>query len=244
MELWAWLTSATGLFVIGALAALVGWKYIKTGWGSQTLKLLKVVGVVAIGAAVANVAGISLIGTEEAPPATTVGSFEVTGTESMSWITLDNNLQTITWAVTWNWTAGDFSGVGGPAGGAGAQSNSQYCQVAFNVDRGLGTVGLVQTYGDVNSVPSVTNQTTGISYPLLTKTNDQYNALWTRSDASTAYKMVTITVDEDHDGEAVTLNMTLNGDCIKSMDQYDAVNIGILIGGETWTVQVLLANVS
>jgi hypothetical protein len=79
---------------------------------------------------------------------------------------------------------------------------------------------------------------------LLTKTNDQYNAIWTRADASTAYKMITITIAETANGATVTLNMTLNGDAIKSLDQYDAVNLGILIGGETWTAQVLLANVS
>jgi hypothetical protein len=115
--------------------------------------------------------------------------------------------------------------------------------VTFQVDRGLGTVGLVQTYGDVSVIPSVANDTVGESYALLTKTNDQYNALWTRADATTAYKMITITVAEDHNSETVTLNMTLDGSAINAMDQYDVANLTVLIGGETWTVQVLLATV-
>jgi hypothetical protein len=244
MDAIAWLTSQVGMFIVGILLVLVGYGYLKLGLQAKTLKLFRLIGIVLVGLAVLSYAGINLFATEEAAPATSVGSFEVTASESMGWITVDNNAQLITWAVTYNYTAGDFTGVGGAAGGAGAESQSQYCQVQWTVDRGLGTVGLVQTYGDVTSVPSVTNDTTGLTYPALTKTNDQYNALWNRSDGTTAYKMITITIAETADGAVVTLNMTLNGDAIGSMDQYDAVNIGILIGGETWSAQVLLASVS
>lgn len=244
MDAWAWMTSQVGAFIIGVALLLIGFGYLRLGLTLKTLKLVKIIGVLFVAYAVLSYAGINLFGTEEAAPATSVGSFDVTASDSMSWVTTDNNAQSVTWAVTYNYTAGDFSGVGGADGGAGAQSNSQYCQVSFVVDRGLGTVGLVQTYGKVSGVPSVTNDTTGISYPLLTKTNDQYNAIWTRADATTAYEMITLTIAETADGVTVTLNMTLNGDAIKSMDQYDTANLSIYIGGETWSVQVLLANVS
>jgi len=244
MDVISWATSQIGAFIIGVVLLLIGYSYFKIGLGAKTLKLLRVIGVVAVAYAVLSWAGISLLGTEEAPPASTVGSFDVTASDAMSWITVDNNGQLITWAVTYNYTAGDFSGVGTAAGGAGAQSNSQYCLVSFTVDRGLGTVGLVQTYGEVTSVPSITNGTTGVSTPTLTKTNDQYNAIWTRADATTAYEMVTITIAETANGAVVTLNMTLAATAIHSMDQYDVANIGVLIGGETWTAQILLANVS
>jgi len=244
MDAWAWMTSQIGMFVIGVVLLVIGYGYFKLGFTLKTLKLLKIVGAVLVGLSVLSYMGINLIGTEEAPPATSVGSFEISGSESMSWVTLDNLAQSVTWAVTFNYTADDFCGVGGADGLAGAQNNNEYCSVTFQVDRGLGTVGLVQTYGDVTSVPSVTNETSGITYPMLTKTNDQYNAIWTRSDATTSYEMVTITVDEDHDGETVTLNMTLNNDAVQSMDQYDAVTLSISIGGEVWTVQILLASVS
>lgn len=168
----------------------------------------------------------------------------MTGSESSTWLTLDNNAQSFTWAVTYNYTAGDFTGVGGPAGGAGAASNSEYGEFTFQVDRGLGTVGLVQTYGDVLTIPSITNDTTGDSTPVLTKTNDQFNAIWTRSDSTTAYDMITLTIAETADGVSAVLNMTLAATAIGSMDQYDAFNISVYIGGETWTIQVLLASVS
>jgi hypothetical protein len=244
MDAWAWLTSQIGMFVVGILLLLIGYGYFKLGFSAKSLKLLRIGGLILTVLAVLSYAGINLFAAEEAPPATSVGSFDVTGTDSMSWITVDNNAQLITWAVTYNYTAGDFSGVGTAAGGAGAQSNSQYCLVSFTVDRGLGTVGLVQTYGDVTSVPSITNGTTGVSTPVLTKTNDQYNAIWTRADATTAFEMITITIAETADGAVVTLNMTLAATAVHSMSQYDTANIGILIGGETWTAQVLLANVS
>lgn len=237
MDAIAWATSQVGAFIIGVVLLLIGYSYFKIGLSAKTLKLLRVGGVIAVAYALLSWAGISLFAAEEAPPATTVGSFDVTATESMGWITVDNNAQLITWAVTYNYTAGDFTGATGP-------SNSQYCLVSFSVDRGLGTVGLVQTYGDVTSVPSITNDTTGVSTPVLTKTNDQYTAIWTRADATTAYEMVTITIAETADGAVVTLNMTLAATAVQSMSQYDTANIGIMIGGETWTAQVLLATVS
>ena len=232
MDLISWATSQVGAFIIGVVLLLVGYSYFKLGLSSKTLKLFRVVGIIAVAYAILSWAGISLFGAQEAPPATSVGSFDVTATDSMSWITIDNNAQLVTWAVTFNYTSGAFGG------------NTQYCQVHFHVDRGLGTVGLVQTYGDVTSVPSITNGTTGQSYPLLTKTNDQYNAIWTRADGTTAYKMVTITIAEDANGAVVTLNMTLAANAVQAMHQYDTADIGVMIGGQSWTVQVLLANVS
>lgn len=244
MDIISWATTQVGAFIIGVVLLLFGFSYIKVGLRAQTRKLLKFAGVIAVGYAVLSYAGLWAISAEEAAPVTTVGAYDVTASESMAWLTVDNNAQIVTWAVTYNYTAGDFSGVGGADGGAGAQSQSQYALIQFNVDRGLGTVGLVQTYGEVTSIPSITNDTTGTSYAVLTQSNDQYNALWNRSDGSTAYEMITITIAETADGAIVSLNMTLASNAIGSMDQYDTFNIGVVIGGESWTVQVLLANVS
>jgi len=232
MDAWAWLTSQIGMFVVGVLLLLIGYSYIKLGFQGKTLKLARIGGIILVALALLSYAGINLFSTEEAPPASTVGSFEVTATESMTHLTVDNNAQSVTWAVDYNYSSETFD------------SSTNYFQVQFSVDRGLGTVGLVQTYGDVTSIPSITNDTTGQSYPILTKTNDQYNALWNRSDGTSAYKMITITIAETADGAQVTLNMTLNGDALDAMDVYDSVNISILIGGETWTVQVLEATVT
>jgi hypothetical protein len=183
--------------------------------------------------------GIWAVGTDETPPASTVGSFDVVGAESSTWLTVDNTAQTYTWAVTYNYTAEDFTN----NVGVGVQTNTDYGEFTFTVDRGLGTVGLIQTYGDVLTVPSITNDTTGDSTPVLTKTNDQYNAIWTREDASVAYDMITLTIAETDDGVIAVLNMTLSPTAIHSMDRYDSFNLSIYIGGETWTIQVLLATV-
>ena len=56
--------------------------------------------------------------------------------------------------------------------------------------------------------------------------------------------MITLTIAETDDGVSATLNMTLSSTAIGSMDQYDAFNISVYVGGETWTIQVLLATVS
>ncbi len=239
MDLWAWVTSAVGLGVIGIALILLGYRVFDLGWTAKGLKRSKMIGVLLVALAIALNYGVFTFNAAEAPPATSVGSFTVTATDAQSWITEDNNAHTITWAVTYNYTAGDFSN----KVGTGTQTQTQYCTVNFTVQRGLGTVGLVQTYGDMKVIPSVTNQTTGVSYGLLTKTSDQYNALWTRADGTTAYNMITITIAETADGASVGLNMTLAASAIGAMDQYGVQNIIIDIGGQTWTVQVLLASV-
>jgi len=240
----AWLGTQVGAASVGMVLLILGYGWIKLGLSGNTRKLFKFCGVILVGYAALSYLGIWAVSTDDAAPATTVGSFEVTGAESSTWLTVDNNAQTFTWAVTYNYTAGDFTGVGGAAGGAGDASNTEYGEFTFTVDRGLGTVGLVQTYGDVLTVPSISNDTTGESTPVLTKTNDQYNAIWTREDASVAYDMITLTIAETDDGVIAVLNMTLSATSIGSMDQYDAFNLSVYIGGETWTIQVLLATVS
>lgn len=235
----AWLMTQTGAFIVGALLLVLGYGYIKLGFQAKTMKLFKVGGFLLVAYAIASYAGISLVSTDDEAPATTVGSFDVTGSESSTWLTVDNNAQSFTWAVTYNYTAGDFTN----AVGTGTATNTEYGAFTFQVDRGLGTVGLVQTYGDVMTIPSISNDTDGESYPVLTKTNDLYNAIWTRADATTAYDMITLTIAEDDDGVSATLNMTLSASAIHSMDQYDSFNISVYVGGETWTIQVLLATV-
>ena len=244
MELTVWLGTSTGLFVVGIGLLFLGYNFLKLGLDSGTRKLLKYGGFGAIIWALAIYGGFTLVGEEEAPIAVTVGAFDVTTSEAMSWLTVNNQAQTVTWAVTYNYTSADFTGVGGAAGGAGAESNSQYALLSFSVDRGLGTVGLVQTYGEVSSVPSISNDTTGDTHSILTKSDDQYNAIWTRADSTTAYEMITVTIAETADGAVVTLNMTLASAAVGSMEQFDTANIGLVIGGESWAVTVLLANVS
>jgi len=223
------LTDPIVLLIAGVVCLIIGFGVFEFGLPKKSQAFFKLIGVVMAGYAVLSLAGISLIAEEQAPPASLVGDFNVTATESLSQLTVDNNAKTFTWAVTYNYTSAAFG------------SNSQYFQAVFSIDRSIGTVGLVQTSGDVAVVPSVYNSTNGQDYPLLSKTGDQYNAIWTRADSTTAYKMITLTIPEASDGVTVTLNMTLNGGAIGSMAQYDTEVINLQIGGETWAVQVLLA---
>jgi hypothetical protein len=221
--------SMTLLFVIGIGLLALGLGAIELGISKKGKNFLKLGGIGLVAWAVLSWSGISLVGEEGPPPSSVAEDFTVTATESLAQLTVDSAGQTITWAAQYNYTSAAFI------------SNTQYFQVVFTVERGLGTVGLVQTSGDVVSVPSVYNSTTGQDYPLLTKTGDQYNAIWTRADATTSYELVTITIGEAVDGVAVTLNMTLSGGAVGSMDLYDSQTITLSIGSQTWTVQVLLA---
>lgn len=231
MELQSFLTSVTGLAIIGLVLLLVGFDYLKFGISRGTRNICRVLGVLALAWAFLSYSGINLIGEEAAPPATSVGSYTVIGSESHSYVTVDNNAKTFTWTVMYNSTTSAIYG-------------ASAATLTFSVSRGLGTIGLAQTYGDVTNVPEVTNSTTSMNYGLLSKTGSDYNAIWTRADTTTAFDLVTITIAETADGAAVTLNMTLNPSAIGSMDQYDSQPIGVLVGGETWTVYVLLTDKS
>jgi hypothetical protein len=222
------LTDPWVLIVLGVILLGLGYGIIQ-GLSKKSQSFFRIIGIGCIAFGLLSYSGISLFGQEAPPSDSTVGgTFDVTATESLAQLTVDNNAQTITWAIN----IGNYST---PA----FVSNCQYFQVVFSVSRGLGTVGLVQTYGDVTSVPSITNSTTSVSTPVLTKTGDQYNAIWTRFDGTTAFDMITLTIAETADGITATLNMTASLTAVQSMHQYDVASIGLMIGGEVWTVSLL-----
>lgn len=228
MDFVAWLTSTTGLLVVGILCLLIGYGYLMQGMKAKSKGLLRMLGFVLAFFGVAGMLGIQVLGTDEAPTASTAGSFEVTASESSGWLSVDQNARKVVVAMAFDISDDDITG------------NTEYVEVTFTVQRGLGTVGLVQTYGDVTGIPSVSSDT-GQSYPIITKTNDLYDADWTREDDSVANKMVTLTIAEDDDGVEAVLNITLNSDAVAEMDQYDSVDITVVIGGQSWTIQCLLA---
>jgi hypothetical protein len=230
MEPWAFITSALGMFLIGLALALVGWNYIPNRLSVKTKRASKFFGVILVVAAIATYSGISIFGEDTSAPASSVGTFVVNGSEAESHVTLDQVAKKFVVAATFDTSDADFT------------DNTGLFNVTFTVQRGLGTVGLVQTYGDVSSIPSVSD-TTGTAYPVIAKSSDQYSATWTRADDTTANKMVTLTIAEDADGVEVSLQIQLNAEAFAQMDQYDTETIGITIGGENWSIVCLLASV-
>jgi len=228
----SWLSDPTGLFLLGVILLMIGLGVVELGLSRKAKQFLKLGGVALAAYAALTMMGVSLVSESEAPPASVTGDFDVTATESMSHLNVDNTGHVITWAVTYSYSSQTFS------------SGTQYAQITFSIDRGVGTVGLAQTSGNVVSVASVANSTTGLDYPLLTKTGDQYSAIWSRADGSLGYERISLTIPEDSDGVVAGLNMTLSPTAIHSMDQYETKIISIEIGGETWSVQVLLASVT
>lgn len=221
--------SMTLLFLLGIGMLVLGFGAIELGISKKGKNFLKLGGICLCAFAVLSSSGLSLIGGEQAPSASVAGDFIVTASESMRHLTVDNNANTFTWAVTYDYASSSFA------------SGTQYFQAVFSISRGIGTVGLVQASADVYTVPSVFNTTTGQSIALLAKTRDQYAALWTRFDGTTAYDTITLTIPENSDGTTVTLNMTLNSGAIGSMHLYDTKTINLQVAGELWAVHVLLA---
>ncbi len=228
MDIIGWAESATGAFIIGVVFLLIAYRYIPNSMKVKTLGLFKLVGIVAIAWALLSVAGIQLFATTSAPAAS-VGAFTVTATDNQAWMSEDNNAHTLTWAVVHNYSDPTY-----------AQASNTGV-VYFNIQRGLGSVGLVQTYSDVTTVPSVTNGTTGVVYPLLTQTGGQYNAIWNRTDGSSAYKTLTTTIAETADGAIVTLTMTLSTSALQAMPLFGSQHIALHVGGQTWDMTVMVA---
>jgi hypothetical protein len=217
------------LLVLGAFLVALGYGVIQ-GLSKKTQGFFRIAGIGCIVFAILSYSGVSIFGGEEAPPAEITGdAFEVTGSESHSYLTVDNAAKTFTWAVYYNSSTQTIVG-------------ASQATLNFSIDRGLGTVGLVQTYADVASVPSITNSTSDLSYSILGKTGDQYNAIWTRLGGTTAYEFITLTIPETSDGVTASLNVTLNPAAVGSMDVYDTTNVGITIGGEHWILLVMLVD--
>jgi hypothetical protein len=222
------LTDPWVLIVIGVVLLGLGYGIVQ-GLSKKSQSFFRIIGIGVIVFGLLSYSGISLFGEEQAPVSTVGDAFEVTGSESHSYLTVDNTAKTFTWAVYYNSTTQTIVG-------------ATQATLNFSIDRGLGTVGLVQTYADVASVPSITNSTSGLSYSVLTKTSDEYNAIWTRLGGTTSYEFITLTIPETSDGVTASLNVTLNPAAVGSMDVYDTTNVGITIGGEHWILLIMLVD--
>ena len=146
------------LFLIGAALLVIGLGAIELGISKKGKNFLKLGGFALCAYVVLSWSGVGLF-EESAPPQSTVGAtFDVTGSESHSYVTVDNLAQKFVWTVYYNSTTGAIVG-------------ATQATVNFSIDRGIGTIGLVQTYADVSYVPSVTNSTSGLSFSVVTKSN-------------------------------------------------------------------------
>lgn len=228
MDVIAFAFSLTGSGIIAAFLLLVGYKMLFPGAKENTRRWAKGIGFVFALIFVAAAVGIPLLSSENAPVNQTAGSYEVTASDSKAYETCDNDANKVVVAVDFDYTNNTF------------HSSTSAIVVQFDIQRGLGTVGLVQTYADVTSIPSVTGSD-GVAHSILSKTNDQYDATWNRSDGSTANKMITVNIAEDDDGSIVTLSMTLSASAVDAMQKYDTVDIGLTIAGQSWNVEVLLS---
>ena len=225
VELIEFLKSTVGMDLLGLALLILAFDYVKTGISGRTKGLLKVMGIALVAYAALSYSGVQFT-LDENQPAATVSGFDVIGSDSHSYITVDQEGKSFTWNTAYDHTADAIVG-------------ADQATLTFSISRGLGTVGLVQTSTDVVSVSEVTNDTTDINTPILSKTGTQYNAIWTRSDGSTGIETITVTIAEDADGASVSLNLTLSQGAVRSMALYGTAIIHLDIAGQPWTVSVL-----
>lgn len=225
-DLIAFLQTPLGAILSGAAILTIALGYFKIGISERTKGILKLVGVLLIGYGLLSYMNIPIT-SDQGLPGSVIGSFNVVGSESHSYVVVNQDERVFTWT-----TAYDHSG--------DAIVGATQATFSFSISRGLGTVGLVQTSASVVSVPSVFNSTTETSSPLIRKTGNQYDAIWTRADSTSGVGSVTITIGSDSDGTTVSLNLTLGQAGVKSMNLYEIQSVRIEVAGQPWAINVLL----
>ena len=226
-DLIEFLKTPVGAGLVGIVLIAIGMGMLKLKISPGTKALCKVLGVLALGYGLAVGLNIPITIGPTNGPATTVSEFDVLGSESHSYVTVDQSGRTFVWT-----TGYDHSGdtITGPS----------QATFSFSITRALGNTGTVQTSASVVSIPDVTNSTTGLSSPVISKSGTQYNAIWQRPDGTQAIMSITATIGESSDGILLSLNLTLSPAGVKNMSLYDMEQISLNVAGESWAISILL----
>ena len=224
-DLLEFLQTPLGAGLLGLALLVVGYGYFKLTMSERSKGVLKLLGIVLVAYAALTYMNIPIT-LEQEQPASVVGDFTVTGSEAHSYVTVDQTSRTFVWNTGYDWSGDAIEG-------------ATQATFSFAISRDLGTVGLVQTSAEVVSIPDVYNDTAQTSASLISKTGDQYNAVWTRS-TGTGIGSITITIAEDADGVSVSLNLTLCQAAIRNMDVFDFQVIHLDVAGQPWAIEVLL----
>lgn len=223
-DLIEFLKTPIGAGLLGILLLAVGCGYFKLTMSERTKGFLKLLGIGCLAFTVLTYMGIPIT-IENNQPSTTVSDFTVTGSESHSYVTVNQDDKTFVWTTGYDWTGEQIEG-------------ATQATFTFSITRGLGIIGLVQTSANVATVPNVVNETTDVSASLISKSGEQYDAIWTRSSGS-GIGSITITIAEDADGALVSLNLTLNQAAVRNMDLYDTQVVRLDVAGQPWAIEVL-----
>ena len=228
--LWTFLLSATGAGLVAAFCLLVAYRYLFPDVKENTRRWSKGIGFIFALICTASLLGVPLLSTSTAP-ASTAGSYTVTASDALAYISEDNAQHTVTVAMNYNY-----------AGAGSFNSSTSAVVVQFNIIRGLGTIGLVQTSIAVTSIPTITG-VNGIAHPIVATSSGLPAATWNQSGVGSANSMMTVNIGESASGAIVTLTMTLDAGAVHVMEQYDSMNIGLSVAGQSWTVVCLLATI-
>ncbi len=234
MEIIPFLESATGSGIVAAGLLLVGYKFIFPDVKENTRRWAKLGGFAFAIICGASLLGVPLFATTTAPAAQSVGTYTVTASDSLGYVSEDNVAHTVTVAMAFDYTNNTFTG------------GTSSVVVQFDIERGLGTTGFVQTYVDVSSVPTIMGSN-GVAHPMVEQLSNQYSATWNYTNSAahgSANKMMTVNLADTQNGQIVTLTMTLDTGAAHVMKLYNTENIGLTIAGQSWTVVCLMASTS
>jgi len=220
------LKTPMGAGLAGIALLAIGFNWIRLNLSKQARGLFKLFGAIALAFAVVVGFNIPITFLSPSQPASTLGDFDVVGSDAHSYIAIDQESQSFTWTTGYNHTSEAIVG-------------ATQATFSFSINRGLGTVGTVQTSATVTHIPEVSNSTSGVSASLISKSGSQYNAIWT-GPTTTGIETITVTIAEASDGIVLSLNMTLNQGAIKNMATYAVQTISLDVAGQPWTIGVLV----
>ena len=226
-DLIEFLKTPVGAGLVGIVLIAIGMGMLKLKISPGTKALCKVLGVLALGYGLAVGFNIPITIGPTNEPGTTVSEFDVIGSESHSYVTVNQDDRTFVWNTAYDHTGDAIVG-------------ASQATLSFSITRALGNTGTVQTSASVVSIPDVTNSTTGLSSPVISKSGTQYNAIWQRPDGTQAIMSITATIGESSDGILLSLNLTLSPAGIKNMNLYDMEQISLNVAGESWAISILL----
>lgn len=222
------LGSATGAGLVAAFLLLVAYRYLFPDVKENTRRWAKGLGFIFALICAAALLGVPLLSSSTAPPAQTAGSYTVTASDALAYVSEDNAQHTVTVAMNYNFATSTFN------------SSTNTVVVQFNIIRGLGNIGLVQTSVAVSSIPTITG-INGIAHPIVATSSGLPAATWNQSGVGSANSMMTVNIAETASGAVLTLTMTIDNGAVHVMKLYDSMAIGLSVAGQSWTVNCLLA---
>lgn len=207
--------------IFAAIALLLVGYFGKKMIGKQASKWFMAFGLIFL--LFGGITYVGIPGDDGADVVTEVAAWDITVTESENETYLYALEHRVVVAMSFNDTSDAFV------------DNTGVITLNFTASRADALLTTAICRGSIGSVPTVDVAGAADEYILDENADGSFNALWTKSNAVTAYESASMAV-EAGDADYMTLAITLNADAVAAMSQYESAELTVTIGGESWTI--------